>query len=89
MVLLFTAFLKQGGSIGKLEGLQMDLSSLLFFSIESMKRNSILVLLLKQRLHKLRFFCRKLAVRNPAGTMLDSSSLVNKQVEFNLNKSFP
>ena len=57
----------------------MDLSSLFFFSIEAMKRNSFLVLPSKQRLHKLRF-CRNWAVRNPAGTRLDSARLVNKQV---------
>ena len=56
----------------------MDLPSL-FFSIEAMKKNSILVLPSKQRLHKLRLL-QKPAVRNPAGTRLDSSSLVNKQV---------
>ena len=31
-------------------------------------------------------FCRNWAVRNPAGTRLDSSSLVNKQVEQSLNQ---
>ena len=57
----------------------MDMS-LLFFSIEAMKKNSILVLPSKQSLHKLRFL-QKLGVRNSAGTRLDSSSLVNKEVD--------
>ena len=38
MVLFFTACQRERGSIGKLEGYRMDLSSLYFFSIEAMKR---------------------------------------------------
>ena len=34
-------------------------------------------------------FCRNWAVRNPAGTRLDSSSLVNKQVAPNTPESAP
>ena len=58
----------------------MDLPSVLFFSIEAMKRTSILVLPSKQRLHKL-FFLQNFAFRNPAGTRRDTSSLVNRQVD--------
>ena len=62
------------GIIGKVEGWQMDLSSLFFFSIEAMKFS-----------HQNKCFinyvsCRKWAVRNPDGTRQDSSSRVNKQV---------
>ena len=79
MALVFTAFMEERGSIGTLEGWRMNLPSLFFFSSEAMKRNSISVLPSKQRLHKL-CFLQKLGCQNPAGTRLDSSSLVNKQV---------
>ena len=72
MVLLFTAFLEERWSIVKLEGWQMN-SSLFFFSIKAMKRNSIIGFLKY-------IFCRNCAVRNPAETGLDSSSLIHKQV---------
>ena len=52
--------------------------SLFFFSIEAMKWNSVLVLPSKQRLHNLRFL-QKLGCQKPCW---DSSSLVNKQVDF-------
>ena len=64
VVLLFSAFLKEIGSIRKLKGLQMDMSSLFFFSIEAMKGNFILVLNSKQRLHKFRFL-QKLGRQKP------------------------
>ena len=58
----------------------MDLSSLFIFSIvEAMRRKSSLVS--HQNKGFINYvFCRNWAVRNPAGTRLDSSSLVNKQV---------
>ena len=52
---LFTAFLEERESIEKLNGWQMNLFSLFFFSIKVMKTISISVLPLKQRLHKLCF----------------------------------
>ena len=54
----------------------MDLSSLFLFSIEAMKRNSIIVLPSKERLHKLRFL-QKLGCQKPCW---DQASLVNKQI---------
>ena len=58
MVLVFTAFLEERGSIAKL-----CIFRLLFFKYGFPYIS-----------------CNNCAVRNPAGTRLDSSSLVNKQV---------
>ena len=86
VVLPFAAFLEEKGSIGILEGLLMDISSIFFFSIvETKKRESTLVLSLKKKKDFInRVFCRNWTVRNPAGTRLDSS-LVNKQVGWRVN----
>ena len=59
----------------------MALPSLFFFYIEAMKRNSILVLPSKQRLHKL-CFLQKLGCQKPCWDQTRLSSLVNKQVAF-------
>ena len=80
VVLLFTAFLEEKGSIGILEGLLMDISSIFFFSIvEAKKRKSTLVLPSKQRFHKLRFL-PKLGCQKPCWDQARLSSLVNKEV---------
>ena len=58
----------------------MDMSPFFFSPMKAMQRIATSVLH-----HNNGFinhvFCRNWAVRNPAGTRLDSSSLVNKQVE--------
>ena len=77
VVLLFAAFMEERESIEKLEGSLMDLSSLFFFSIvEAKKRKSTLVLPYKKGFINY-VSSRNWAVRNPAGTRLDYSSLVN------------
>ena len=63
-MLLFTAFLEERGSIKKLKGRKMDLSSLFLFSIEAMERNFTLDFPSKQRLHKLRFL-QKVGCQKP------------------------
>ena len=83
MVLLFTAILEERESVGKLEGWQLDLSSVFFFFIEAMKRNSFLLLPSKQRLHKLRFL-QKLGCQKLCLDQARLSGLVNKQVVVSL-----
>ena len=55
------------------------LVSTILFSIAAMQRNFTLVLPSKEGFINY-VFCRNWAVGNPAGTRLDSSSLVDKQV---------
>ena len=64
VVLLFTAYLEERGSIKKLKRWNMDWSPLFLFSIEAMQRNSTLVLPSNQRFHKLRFL-QKLSFQKP------------------------
>ena len=79
VLLVFTAFLEERGSIGKLEGWWMDLPHFYFSPLNQWRETP------SQFSHQNKGFinyvsCRNWAVRNPAGTRLDSSSLVNKQV---------
>ena len=64
----------------------MDLASLFFFFIKAMKRNSIFVSHKNKGVIKY-VFCRKWAVRNPAGTRLDSSGLVKRNFTYAINQS--
>ena len=75
----FTAFLEERGKYRKARRTMNGLVFTFFFSVEAMKRNSILVI--HQNKGFINYiFCRNWGVRNPAGTRLDTSSLVNKQV---------
>ena len=80
VVLLFTAFLEERGSIVILEGWLLDLSSFFFSIVEAKNRKSTLVLPSNKGFINYVFW-RNWAVRNPAGTRLDSS-LVNKQLVY-------
>ena len=67
---------------------EMTCLYLFVFSMEEMKRNSILVF--HQNKGFINYvFCRNWGVRNPAGTRLDTSSLVNKQVVYKRQKIYP